>query len=89
MRHKDAFLCTYGAFTFYLMLRFNRTKEKIDFSNKKNWFNTKLLVDVKQKNFSTAMKGVSYANNITQACVACGLEPNKQKHFGRAVGHAV
>ena len=88
MRHKDVNLCAYGALAFYLMLRFNRTGEKINFQNASEWFDINLLVDVKKKCFEKKMSGGTYGESIGAACKACGVSTKKKKHFGRSTGHA-
>ena len=60
MRHINVNLCAIGGLGFYLMLRFEMTKEieTIDFEDNSSWFNIKLLTGMgnrksKEKNDDT------------------------------------
>jgi hypothetical protein len=44
VEHADVSLCSIGALAFYLVMRFHITKETIDITNTKSWFNRKLLI---------------------------------------------
>jgi hypothetical protein len=44
MRHADVSLCSIWALAFYLVMRLHITKETIDITDSKSWFNRKLLI---------------------------------------------
>lgn len=52
MRHIDVNACAIGGLAFYLMLRFEVTKEMetFDFEDNSSWFNIKLLIGMRKRN---------------------------------------
>jgi hypothetical protein len=53
MRHADVSLCSIGALAFYLVMIFHITKETINITDNKSWFNRKLLIMPKRGQTST------------------------------------
>lgn len=90
IRHKNVNLCGIGALALYLMLRFHVTREleQIDFTNNKQWFDLKLMVDCRAPDFESLMTSVSdqvYANVMKSICRTIGVDSNHFIHFGRSV----
>ena len=99
MRHKDVCLCPIGALGFYLLLRFELTKEFDagncpDFRVNSQWFDTKLLI-----NYGTSHAGLTpaearkkeisntvYIKAIKEIQKQHGIVSNHYLHLGRVLG---
>jgi hypothetical protein len=92
-RHKDAKLCAVGALGFYLLYRFEKTKEfesPPDFSDNNSWFDWKLLCDMQRGEdnaYSKAIKDTCYAKTIREACRQLQISTCHFLHIGRVLGH--
>lgn len=91
MRHKDVTQCAMGAMGFYLLMRFAHTDEcaKFDFSKNGNWFNIKLLTDVRNPDNTIPITDHSYAKSTRAACEELSIVTKHYAHFGRGVGAAI
>ena len=92
LRHRDPFLCAMGALGFYLLVRFEVTKEcdKFDMSKNKKWFNIKVLTDTQKcKDNTVGMTDKPYADAVREACKALGIITKHFAHIGRAAGAAI
>ena len=91
MRHKDVTQCAMGAMAFYLLMRFAHTNEcdEFDFSQNGNWFNIKLLTDVRNPDNTIPITDHSYAKSIRAACDELSIVTKHYAHFGRGVGAAI
>jgi hypothetical protein len=91
-RHKDARLCAINGFAFYMGLRLDVSKEFQDFPKEKwlsnkDWFNIKLLTDVRLGADQTQpLSDNQYATTIEEVLSSMGLSKKKKKHFGRNMG---
>jgi hypothetical protein len=90
-RHRDVCLCCIGAIAFYLMFRFDATKEFEDFtladwSDNSKWFDIKLLVDIAGTNKKKPMKNRSYADAIKSILMGLGITAMHLVHLGRNLG---
>ena len=95
IRAKDVRLCPLGALGYYLLARFNLTKEFEpsscpDFRDNASWYGIKLLVG-----FGTGAEGrkkqmsyQSYYNFIKKILLSQGIGSNHFQHLGRVVGSA-
>lgn len=91
-RHKDVRLCAVNGFAFYMGLRLEVSKEFEDFPKEKwlsnkEWFNIKLLTDVRLgADHTHPLSDNQYSNTIADVLGSMGLSHNKKKHFGRKMG---
>jgi hypothetical protein len=91
MRHKDVRLCAVGALSFYMIYRFNVTKEFSnltveDWLENKKWFDIKLLADTNSGDTTKEMGSDSYGSHIGKVLGRLGLPRNKLLHLGRNIG---
>ena len=91
-RHKDVQLCCVGALAFYLFYRFEKTNEfsdgKVDFTQNKTWFDTKLLVDYRgpSKDYSSCISSKTYAVSIAKMLSILLISSSHLLHIGRKWG---
>lgn len=91
IRHREVEMCGIGALGFYLLMRFENTGEleKLDFTDNKEWFDIKLMVDCKASSLEDLSKSVNdsyYATAIKDVCRRLGLDAKHWIHFGRCMG---
>jgi hypothetical protein len=88
MRHADVSLCSIGALTFYLVVRFHITKETIDITDNKSSFNRKLLIrPTKGEDLNQEMVYSHYGKVLEKIGRKLEIKIAKFKHFGRLYGH--
>jgi hypothetical protein len=87
MQHADVSLCSIWALAFYLVMRFHITKETIDITNNKLWFNRKLLIrPTKGADLNQEMVYSHYGKVLEKIGRKLEIEIAKFKHFGRLYG---
>jgi hypothetical protein len=87
MRHADVSLCSIGALAFYLVMRLYITKETINITDKKSWFNRKLLIrPTKGADLNQEMVYSHYGRVLEKIRRKLEIEIAKFKHFGRLYG---
>jgi hypothetical protein len=84
MRHADVSLCSIGVLAFYLVIRFHITKDTIDITDNKSWFNRKLLIrPTKGAYLNQEMVYSHYGKVLEKIGRKLEIEIAKFKHFGR------
>jgi hypothetical protein len=91
LRHQDFTKCILGALGFYLLARFDQTREfdSMDFTDNKKWFDIKLLVDCKSSKLEDLFKSVevkTYTDIIKKICKKLGIPSSHWLHYGRHNG---
>ena len=93
IRSKEVTACGVGAYAFYLALRFYMTDEFTTvpddfFCNNRNWYDTKLLVDVYAEKYTTEMSKDSYSKAMKKILCDLHIISNHIVHIGRVLGSA-
>jgi hypothetical protein len=88
MQHANVSLCSIGALAFYLVVRFHITKETIDITDNKSWFNRKLLIrPTKRADLNQEMIYSHYGKVLEITGRNLEIEISTFKHFGRLYGN--
>jgi hypothetical protein len=88
MRHKDVQRCSVGAFGFYLLSRFYKSREMDDehrpnFGKNKEWFDTKILTDGTRHDTTKEIQKRTYTDPIRKVFKDLSMISSHFGHWGR------
>jgi hypothetical protein len=91
MRHKDVRRCSIGAFGFYLLFRFHKSREMDDsyrpnFAVNKDWFDIKILTDGTRADTTKEMQKRTYTGPIRKVFKQLSIVASHFGHWGRVSG---
>ena len=94
MRHRNVLMCGFGAFGFYMMLRFSVSGEmnethRPDFTNNKDWFSIKIITSGRVNDRKEELKKDSYSRAMKELCIVLGIPTRHYVHLGRVLGPAL